>query len=83
MEHVNASKSPGHKLAKVLNKLFDQYYTRQTKTAVSGGKQLIQFIREGRFDRNFLASCDAIALYPSIIVEEGLQLLEDKIHQDD
>ena len=81
-EISNASKSPGHKLAKVLNKLFDPY-TRQTKTAVSGGKQLIQFIREGRFDGNFLASCDAIALYPSIIVEEGLQLLEDKIHQDD
>ena len=81
-EISNASKTPGHKLAKVLNKLFDPY-TRQTKTAVSGGKQLIQFIREGRFDGNFLASCDAIALYPSIIVEEGLQLLEDKIHQDD
>ena len=65
-----------------MNKLFDPY-TGKTKTAVSGGKQLIQFIREGRFDGNFLASCNAIALYSSIIVEEGLQLLEEKIHKDD
>ena len=65
-----------------MNKLFDPY-TGKTKTAVSGGKQLIQFIREGRFDGNFLASCDAIALYPSILVEAGLQLLEEKIHKGD
>ena len=58
-------------------------YTGKTKTAVSGGKQLIQFKREGKFDGNFLASCDAIDLYPSILVEEGLQLLDEKIHKDD
>ena len=80
-EISDASRSPGHKLAKDLNKLFEPY-TRQTKTAVSGGKQLIQFLKEGRFDGNFLASCDAIALYPSIIVEEGLELLEDMIQAD-
>ena len=34
-------------------------------------------IREGRFNKNFLASCDAEALYPSVIVEEGLELLEE------
>ena len=43
---------------------------------------MIKFIREGRFDGNFLSSCDAIALYPSIVVEEGLQLLEQKILED-
>ena len=61
----------------MLNKIFEPY-TRQTKTAVTGGKQLIQFLKDGRFDGEFLASCDAIALYPSIIVEEGLELLEEK-----
>ena len=81
-EISDASRSPGHKLAKILNKLFEPY-TRQTKTAVNGGRQLIQFIREGRFDGNFLGSCDAVALYPSIIVEEGLELLEGKILEDD
>jgi len=39
---------------------------------VKGGKDLIKYIREGRFDNQFLASCDAIALYPSVMVEEGL-----------
>ena len=43
---------------------------------------MIKVIREGRFEGNFLSSCDAIALYPSIVVEEGLQLLEDKIIED-
>ena len=81
-EISDASRSPGHKLAKTLNKIFDTY-TRQTKTAVNGGKQLIQFIREGRFNGNFLGSCDAVALYPSIIVEEGLELLERKILEDE
>ena len=81
-EISDASRSPGHKLAKTLNKIFDTY-TQQTKTAVNGGKQLIQFIREGRFNGNFLGSCDAVALYPSIIVEEGLELLERKILEDE
>ena len=65
----------------MLNKLFEPY-TGQTKTAITGGKQLIKVIRKGRFEGNFLSSCDAIALYPSIVVEEGLQLLEDKIIED-
>ena len=39
-EVSDASKSPGHELAKVLNKLFEPY-TSQTKTAITGGKQLI------------------------------------------
>ena len=81
-EVSDASKSPGHKLAKVLNQLFAPY-TGQSKTAVKGGKDLIKYIREGRFDNQFLASCDAIALYPSVMVEEGLDILQDKIHQDD
>ena len=68
---LDATKAPGHKLGKVLNKLFDPY-TRLTKTAINGGNQLIELIREGRFDGNFLASSDAVALYPSVLVEEGL-----------
>ena len=60
-EISDATKASGHKLAKVLNKLFDPY-TRQTNTAVNGGNQLIEFIREGRFDGNFLASSDAVAV---------------------
>ena len=39
-------------------------------------------IREGRFDKEFLGSCDAIALYPSVIIEEGLELLEEKVKKD-
>ena len=65
-----------------MNKLFKSY-TGNTKTAITGGKQLIQFIREGRFNGNFLSSCDAVALFPSIVVEEGLELLEAKIDEDD
>ena len=44
---------------------------------------MIQYIRDGRFDGNFLCSCDAIALYPSILVEEGLEFLESKIQEDE
>ena len=51
-EIADASNSPGHKLAKTLNNLFEGY-TGNTKSAISGGKQLIQYIREGRFDGNF------------------------------
>ena len=43
-EISDTSRSPGHNLAKVLNKLFE-LYTIQTNTAVNGVKQLIQFIR--------------------------------------
>ena len=81
-EVSDATKSPGHKLAKTLNKLFEPY-TGQTKTAIKGGKQLIKFLKEGRFNGNFLSSCDAVALYPSVIVAESLELLEIKIHNDE
>ena len=64
-EVSDATNAPGHKLAKALNQIFKPY-TGQTKTAVNGGKELIKFIREGRFDGNFLGSCDAIALYPKV-----------------
>ena len=67
-EIADNSKSPGHELAKDLNKVFEPY-TGKTRTAVRGGKHLIDMIREGRFNKNFLASCDAEALYPSVIVE--------------
>ena len=29
-----------------------------------------------------MSSCDAVALYPSVIIEEGLELLEDKVKKD-
>ena len=70
-EISDVSRSPGHKLAKTLNKIFDTY-TRQTKTTVNGGKQLIQFIREGRFNGNFLGSCDAVALYQALLWKRAL-----------
>ena len=40
-------------------------------------------MKEGRFNVNFLSSCDAVALYPSIIMEEGLEILEEKIKADE
>ena len=39
-------------------------------------------IRNGRFNKSFLASCDAVALYPSIIIEEALEILEQMIWDD-
>ena len=80
-EVCDNTNAPGHKLAKVLNRMFDSY-TGQTMTAVKGGPDLIKMIHNGRFNKCFLASCDAVALYPSIIVEEGLEILEAKITQD-
>ena len=38
-------------------------------------------IRVGRFDNKFLSSCDAVALYLSILIQEGLELLEEKIKE--
>ena len=81
-EVSDASESPGHKLAKTLNKLFEPY-TGQTRTAIKGGKQVIQFLKEGRFTGKILSSCDAVALYPSVIVAESLVLLEIKIHHNE
>ena len=75
------SRSPGHELGKALNRLFEPY-TGKTRTAAKGGKHLIDMIREGRFNKEFLSSCDAVALYPSVIIEEGLELLEDKVKKD-
>ena len=80
-EIADNSKSPGYELAKDLNKVFDPF-TGKTKTAVKGGKHLIQMIREGRFNKNFVSSCAAEALYPSVMIEEGLELLEEKIKKD-
>jgi len=40
-------------------------------------------IKNGRFNNKFLASCDAVALYPSIMVEEGLEILSQKINDDE
>ena len=58
------------------------YCSWKTGTAVKGGKHLIEMIRAGRLDNKFLSSCDAVALYPSIIFLEGLELLEMKIKKD-
>jgi hypothetical protein len=80
-EICDNTNAPGHKLAKTLNKLF-QSYTGQTKTAINGGHDLIDIIHGERFRKKFLASCDAVALYPSIIVEEALEILEQKIQED-
>ena len=47
------------------------------------GKHLVGLIREGRFNKSILASCDAVALYPSIVIEEALDILEMKIRSDE
>ena len=43
---------------------------------------MIEMIRAGRLDNKFLSSCDAVALYPSTSIQEGLELLEEKIKKD-
>jgi len=80
-EISDATNSPGHNLAKVLNKVFSSY-TNQTDRAINGGNDLIKQIKDGRFNKGFLGSLDAVALYPSIHLEEAFELLEVKIRQD-
>ena len=42
-------------------------------------RQIHQMIKEGRFNKKFVSSCNAEALSPSVIIEEELELLAEKI----
>jgi len=77
----DASQSPGHKLAKAILPLFSGY-TGQSEHHLSSHSQLIDILRSGRFNGGFFASCDAVDIYPSIIIADALQLLEEKMAND-
>ena len=77
----DASQSPGHALAKKLNKLFVGY-TGKNKHHLNSHSDLISILKTGRFDKGFFISFDAVELYPSIIIEDALQLLEQKMDMD-
>ena len=72
----DASQSPGHKLAKILNKLFAGY-TGKSKHHLNSHSDLVDIIRSGKYDSGFGISFDAVELYPSIIISDALQLLEE------
>lgn len=67
----DASQSPGHDLAKALNKLFTGY-TGQTKHHLQSHNDLIDILKTNRFQGGFFVSFDAVELYPSIIIEDAL-----------
>ena len=75
------SESPGHKLAKAILRLFNGY-TGQTEHHLNSHSQLIDILRSGRFDGGYFVSHDAVELDPSIIIEDALELLEEKMKAD-
>ena len=77
----DGSQSPGHKLAKAILPLFSGY-TGQSEHHLSSHSQLIDILRSGRFNGRFFVSHDAVELYPSIIITDALQLLEEKMAND-
>ena len=75
----DASQSPGNSLVKTLHKLFKNY-TGKTSTYIKNGKYFIVILKTTRFQKGGIyVSCDADKLFPSIIVPEGLQILEKKM----
>jgi len=77
----DASQSPGHKLAKTLNKLFTGY-TGKSKHHLNSHNDLVDIIKSGKYDRGFGISFDAVELYPSVLIADALQLLEEKMVMD-
>ena len=77
----DASQSPGHALAKTLNMLFSGY-TGRSDHHLNSHSDLIGLLKSDRFKGGFFTSCDAIELYPSIIIQDALDLLEAKIKAD-
>ena len=77
-EISNAVGAPGHELAKSLNKVFSPY-VGNTRTHLRNGEHFIQILRTGRFDKGFRVSLDTIALYPNIIVDLAIEILEQKL----
>ena len=80
-EISDATSSPGHALEKMLDKIFVDY-TGNTKHHLSSHTEVIPLLGTGRFDGGFFVSCDAVELYPSIIIRDGLELLEEKMNRD-
>ena len=74
-------RAPGHDLAKILNKVFSPY-VGNTNTYLRNGEHFIQILRTCRFNKGIRVSLDAIALYPNIIVDLAIELLEQKLKND-
>ena len=68
-------------VAKELNKLFTGY-TGRTIHHLESHTSLINKLRSGKFNDRFFVSFDAVELYPSIIIEDALDLLEIKMRID-
>ena len=77
----DASQSPGHKLAKTLNKLFTGY-TGKSKHHLNSHSDLVDIIKSRKYDRGFGISFDVVELYPSVLIADALQLLEEKMVMD-
>ena len=55
----------------------------KTQTFVKNGKDFIEIMKSDRFNKGgFHVSFDADLIYPSLIVEEGLQILNEKLLED-
>ena len=80
-EISNAVGPPGHELAKTLNKVFSPY-VGNTKSFLRSGEHFIQILHTGSFDKGMRVSLDAIALYPNIIVDVAVEILEQKLTND-
>jgi len=57
-------------------------YTGKNKHHLNSHSDLISILKTGRFDKGFFISFDTVELYPSIIIEDALQLLEQKMDMD-
>jgi hypothetical protein len=53
-----------------------------TKTYLRNGEHFIQILRTGRFNSGIRISLDAVALYPNIIVDHAIEILEQKLKED-
>ena len=81
-EICNPINSPGHELAKILYQLL-KIYTGNTRTFLKNGKEFVDIMKTERFNKGgFYVSFDADLLYPSLIVAEGLEILNDKLNED-
>ena len=53
-----------------------------TKSFLRNGEHFIQILRTGRFDKGIRVSLDVIALYPNIIIDVAIEILEQKLKND-
>ena len=54
----------------------------KSKHHLNSHSDLVDIIRSGKYDSGFGISFDAVELYPSIIISDALQLLEEKMTMD-